>query len=58
MNKTRQAKTNGTKAATRIVHIAIPLPTLNRIRKIAAAEDRSINYKISTAVQEAFPAPK
>ncbi len=50
--KKRQPKTNGTK--TRVVHVAIPIPTFNKIRKIAKAEDRSINWKLNTVIQQAF----
>ena len=49
--KKRQSKTNGTK--TRVVHVAIPLPTFNRIRKMAEADDRSINYKIVGLIESA-----
>jgi hypothetical protein len=54
MNKNGQAKTIRTKSGTRIVHVAIPMPTFNKIKKIAKAEDRSINWKISTVIQQAF----
>jgi len=51
--KNGQSKTIRTKPATRTVHVAIPLPTFNLIRKMAAADDRSINYKIGALIEQA-----
>lgn len=47
--KKRQPKTNGTK--TRVVHVAIRMPTFNRIRKLAVSQDRTINYKIGALIE-------
>lgn len=52
--KNGQSKTNHAK--TRVVHVAIPIPTFNRIRKMAEADDRSINYKIVNLIEYAVTA--
>lgn len=51
-NKNGQSKTS--KAKTRVVHVAIRMPTFNKIKKIAKAEDRSVNWKINAAIEQVF----
>jgi hypothetical protein len=53
--QSKQSKTNKRgKSPTRIVHVAIPLPIFHKVKKAAQAEDRSINWKLSSLIVSAY----
>ena len=48
--KNGQAKTNG----TRTIHVAVPSPLLNKLKRLAKEQKRSINFKAGELLEKAI----